>query len=1106
MHIPTRIAPLPHILAACLLCLVTIACGPREEFEPPEGEGPWVLVDLYHTRIQNHEDYRLTKGNYNYQGVFGYARAFDHLESNGYRTRTIREIGLSPQRLEGFDVLFINLVHSERPNFTDDEVEAIKDFVRDGGGLYVVADHTNVYRHAERVNRFLTEMGIKVTYHTAIDYGEQSVSGLGWIAIEDLADHPVNQDVEMISFQTGGTMAKSNDNSLVTARLSERGLADYWNEDELSGFYGNWSFDGDPDVEPQGAIPVGMVAQYGEGRVVVAGDQNMFGDAWLHFGNNFDYFMNGMEWLAKRDGVADPALRDAPVKGLSVGVESRLTDYATGTGGDDAYYNFFVHTNRDQEVTGRGILEFDGTDDAIVLPSPTISPSQKDLQDILSYLEDGKRVVLTFEASQLADATYRPTLEVLQALAPDFTMEVDGTSIEVKGSSEEVRAALANLDFPRYEQASALESDRLDVDDIELASAALIRDGDDARREPYLLKLTSSWGEPLVRATDAGADIARSKRVGTGELIIVVQDGFWRGRTLGSSESSKPPEIADGAIDLEYALLDYLKEDLPPCDGACAPLPSVRPVEKPSGPNPWVLVDLHHTTIQNPVDYRLDKGVYGYQGVHGYARAFDHLDANDYEWRAVRQGPLTAEILEGYDVLFINLVHDQRPDFTDDEVALIVEYVRGGGGLFVIADHTNVYRHAERVNRFLKQMGIEVTYHTAVDYDSQSVNGIGWIAIEDLEDHPVNQDVEMISFQTGGTMTRSGAPGNVIARLSERGFADYWDESDTGGFYGNWSFDGNEAIEPRGEVPVGMAAEFGEGRVLVAGDQNMFGDVWLHFGDNFSHFMNGMEWLARRDGPDTPLRDAPPKGTIIALESGVSGYVFGNGGSTRYYSVFHHFNRDQEVSAFATPSPSGDEDVLVVTAPQKLDRYNTAYVEMMRGALEAGKKVVVLMQPDIELKGSAERRVFDLIAQLAPDFSLSAAGRTVAFDQPYEELIADLQEMTWTRQPGVTTFASEALGIDGIEGASYTDFDEGGSPFILNVRSSWGEPLIQTSGGADIARHKQVGDGELIIFVQDALFRNQTLGNKETTRPQENREGVVTLLYTLLDYLKGTTP
>ncbi|MEM1348562.1 MAG: DUF4350 domain-containing protein [Myxococcota bacterium] len=362
MHTTTR-----RLLRFAVLASMLSALGcQRETFEPPRGQGPHILVDLYHTRIQNPEDFRLKKNEYAYQGAHGFARLFDHLHDHGYPWTSIRETPLSTQRLEGFDVLFINLLHAERPDFTEDEIEAIIDFVEGGGGLFVIADHTNVYYHAERANRFLVPMGVEISYHSALDVGANSVSGLGWIAITDLADHPVNAGVDMISFQTGGTLTKESNG--VIARTSPEGWGDFWNEEDSGGFYGNWSID---EGEPVGSVPVAVAAEYGQGRIVVVGDQNVFGDSWVHFADNFEHAVNAFEWLAKREDSEGPRLRDIRPKGFNIGMDTLKNGFRTGNGADRNYYKFFVNLNRDQEVTGSALLRYDEDIDALVFAAPS---------------------------------------------------------------------------------------------------------------------------------------------------------------------------------------------------------------------------------------------------------------------------------------------------------------------------------------------------------------------------------------------------------------------------------------------------------------------------------------------------------------------------------------------------------------------------------------------------------------------------------------------------------------------------------------------------------------------------------------------------------------
>src|SRR5690554_8116164 len=107
-------------------------------------------------------------------------------------------------------------------------------------------------------------------------------------------------------------------------------------------------------------------------------------------------------------------------------------------------------------------------------------------------------------------------------------------------------------------------------------------------------------------------------------------------------------------------------------------------------------------------------------------------------------------------------------------------------------------------------MGIEVGYHTTMEGDPAfAVNGLAWLLLMDFDTHFVTQGVEVISPQTGGPLL--GAHG--VAWTSPSSFADFWNVEDTGGFYGNWRFDGDEAVEPRGPLAMVAAAQYGDGRV-----------------------------------------------------------------------------------------------------------------------------------------------------------------------------------------------------------------------------------------------------------------------------------------------------
>jgi hypothetical protein len=536
-----------------LVCLPQTSCGvfDEETYHPPTGEGPWILVDLYHTRKQNHEDYRLSKGEYAYQGAFGFYRAFEHLHDNGYKSSSIRTMPLSAERLEGFDVLFINLVDDNRPDFSSEERENIRQWVEDGGGLFVIGDHTNVYRNADRLNPLLAPMGIEVGYHTATDsYPEHSVAGIAWVMAFDFDRHYLTRDVDMISLQTGAPIFGDHD----IARLSEDSFADLWDESDNTGYYGNWRHDGDDEAEPRGRLPVAQAREYGEGRVVVAGDQNMFGDAWLHFGNNFEFLMNTFQWLADEEGSAP--LRSARRSGLNIGLDMSHDNFQIGRSGKNGYYVFYVNLNRDHEVTANARMDIGEYDDVLMLMDPSVEFDADDVERVRQYFDDGKTVVLSFEADDISAAT----VELLEQIAPDFSVTVDQTTYPVTAGAR----SFEGLEVGRVQGPLALESEALDVSGLSLSTMPRRSENDDEGLSPYLLEITSEWGDPFITTFNGDVvDIARRKAIGEGELIVFVQDGFWRNRTLGSSETTPPTQQNADAIELQYRLLDYLKQASP---------------------------------------------------------------------------------------------------------------------------------------------------------------------------------------------------------------------------------------------------------------------------------------------------------------------------------------------------------------------------------------------------------------------------------------------------------------------------------------------------------------------------------------------------------------
>lgn len=580
------------------------------QLPPEEDDRPWILVDLLHTDIQTPTDHCLHRDQYSYQGAYGFYRLFEHFENYGYPWAPT-ELELSTPRLEPYDILFINLLHDRNPDFTEDEVEAIKDFVHDGGGLFVIGDHTNVYRHAERINRFLVPMGLEMMFHTAVDYPPvYSVSGQGWIMMFDFADHPINEGVDMISFKTGGPIDSDDpDDDLVFT--SEDSFADYWDESNDHGYYGSWSQGDDEELEPSGPLSVAAATEYGDGRVALVGDQNIFGDGWVNLGHNFEFAANIVEWLAGNEDTEEP-LRDQPRRGHNIAFEADVNYYQSARNSHSAgYYTMFIETNRNEAVTGRVTPELETHNtDTLVLHSSDIHFGNPDLDDryytddnlneIAGFLDDGGQVVISFQASDIPE----PTIQLLETLADGFELEIDGetwspggedgpASPEAVQGFHPITSSVFNVDgfhlgtlgpgeFPPHSSEERdkvrehladvrdepVEDVRVSNDDIyrqiaeEYEPEEFLEGGDRDETNAFLYDVDVHWGDPLIEAElpDGTTAIAHRKLVGDGELIIFVQDGFWRNWTMGSNELLRPTAFFRQDIVASYhRFLDYLR-------------------------------------------------------------------------------------------------------------------------------------------------------------------------------------------------------------------------------------------------------------------------------------------------------------------------------------------------------------------------------------------------------------------------------------------------------------------------------------------------------------------------------------------------------------------
>ena len=281
---------------AWVAVLLACASGVRGADEAKRIKGR-VLVDSVHAHnyLKPAEDAEA----YSYHIAYGHRKAFGFLQQQGVSVEEIKSGRLDGAALAKCDVLFINLVSAELPPFYVSEIQAIKAFIETGGSLFVITDHTNCYYHTHKLAPLMDELGIKLFNESACEKGENALSKQpGWITITRFEKHAVTTGLSCIAFQAGGTV----DDRFAVAKTSDQAWGDQWQwhpygQDDKPGFYGNWLRDGN---ERHGPLGVVLAKELGKGRIVIVADQNLFGDPFINYADNYKLFFNVMAAAQQR--------------------------------------------------------------------------------------------------------------------------------------------------------------------------------------------------------------------------------------------------------------------------------------------------------------------------------------------------------------------------------------------------------------------------------------------------------------------------------------------------------------------------------------------------------------------------------------------------------------------------------------------------------------------------------------------------------------------------------------------------------------------------------------------------------------------------------------
>jgi Domain of unknown function (DUF4350) len=369
-----------------------------------------------------------------------------------------------------------------------------------------------------------------------------------------------------------------------------------------------------------------------------------------------------------------------------------------------------------------------------------------------------------------------------------------------------------------------------------------------------------------------------------------------------------------------------------------------------------LLFDLAHAHPQVP-GAGLDKETFTYYGNTSWHSLLKTLGRGGVSSDLFLEGEITRSLLDDYDLFCLYFPEVPARPLTGQELNALEEWVREGGGLFVVGEHTNAGRSSERLNPLLAKFGLELVYGTVVDEDC-TYSFPAWDKYSDFTKHPVTQGVRAVGVRTGCPIKINNShPDRPVGLMasSPTAFLDDWNPDLPGSAYcGDFI---RQPDEPQGRYFLLAAATPGAGRVVVVGDHNVFDNVMVRYADNLKLALQAWNWLSR-EKLDMPVKEQGT--TILIPETRRPSDIMmpdaskEHRGARTFYTFFTALNRHPDAIAHCTEFLEADYSAVMVT-PQEM-RFSRRYLEYLKSQHQKGATIVVMADPALNL-GEGTRQV-----------------------------------------------------------------------------------------------------------------------------------------------------
>ncbi|MFH1314380.1 MAG: DUF4350 domain-containing protein [Candidatus Eisenbacteria bacterium] len=242
------------------------------------------------------------RAEYNYYCLVDYLSHFYDVDSDTG--------GISQSLLDSVDVLVIK---TPTEPFTDEEVETIAEFVRAGGGLLLIGDHTNLFGMTDFLNPIGQRFGMEFRYD---DSFELATTGFSTFKRPRAVFHPSLRGLDEFEFLTSCTVVGDlhTEPVMIGCGLGSEDV-DYGHPN----FFGNIAYD---LRDRFGLFLQACSRRFGRGRVLLFTDSTCFSNFCVFAPGRRELILGFMDYL-NREGTRYPWVR--PVILTAFGILSALS-------------------------------------------------------------------------------------------------------------------------------------------------------------------------------------------------------------------------------------------------------------------------------------------------------------------------------------------------------------------------------------------------------------------------------------------------------------------------------------------------------------------------------------------------------------------------------------------------------------------------------------------------------------------------------------------------------------------------------------------------------------------------------------------------------------